>query len=78
MLSEELKREAAERGAEWGRQEAALMADAIENGHRKTWPEWTMGTYCGALPEGDDRDQYELLLDRAAKAAYDAAIAEVL
>ena len=71
MLSEEMKKEAAERGAEWGRQEAQLAAD------QGIAPAWTNGLYCGEFPAGH-REEYEAILDAAAKAAYDAAIAEVL
>jgi hypothetical protein len=70
MLSESMKKEAAERGARWGQQEAQLAAD------QGTAPAWTNGLYCGEFPEGE-REEYEAILDAAAKAAYDAAIAEV-
>ncbi|MFN9971947.1 MAG: hypothetical protein ACK58T_18870 [Phycisphaerae bacterium] len=85
MLSEEMKKEAAERGAEWGRQEAGHQLEAVENGHQRKAAEWTMGTWCGPIPfdrhddaTADLASEYEYILDRAAKAAYDAAIAEVL
>jgi len=74
MLTPGQKQEAAERGAEWGKQEAELTREAIENGHRKTWPEWTMGTYCGKMPDGEEREEYKTILDRAAKAVYEAAV----
>jgi hypothetical protein len=67
MLSESMKKEAAQRGAEWGRQEAQGVAD------RGIAPAWTCGLYCGEFPEGH-REEYESILDAAAKAAYDAAL----
>jgi len=95
MLTTEQKKEAAERGEEWGRQEAEGMTEAIENGHRRDRPEWTGGQWCGELPhdapvgqadrakwegrteeQDADRDEYETILDRAAKAAYEAAQCE--
>jgi len=71
MLSEEMKKEAADRGAEWGRQEAQLASD------QGIAPAWKFGRYCGEVPVGS-REEYETILEAAAKAAYDAAIAEVL
>jgi hypothetical protein len=71
MLSEKMKKEAAERGAEWGRQEAQLVRD------QGIAPAWTNGRYCGEFPE-NDREEHEAILDAAAKAAYDAAMTEVL
>jgi len=69
-MTEELRKEAAERGAEWGRQEAQLAAD------QGIAPAWKFGRYCGEFPAGD-REEYEEIFDAAAKAAYDAAM-EVL
>jgi len=66
-MSEEMKKEAAERGAEWGRQEAQLASD------QGIAPAWTDGRYCGELPAGS-REEYESILDAAAKAAYEAAL----
>ena len=79
MLSHQMKTEAAERGAEWGKQEAELAAE------RGQWPEWRMGLWAGWLPHDEvpyrerrdeqwsDRDEYEMTLESAAKAAYEAA-----
>jgi hypothetical protein len=85
MLSEEIKKDAAKLGAEWGREEAGLQLEAVHDGHKRKAAEWTMGTWCGPIPfdrrddaTADLADEYESILDRAAKAAYDAAIAEVL
>jgi hypothetical protein len=85
MLSEEIKRDAAERGAEWGRQEAGHQLDAVHDGHQRKAAEWAKGTWCGSIPfdrhddaTADLANEYEAILDAAAKAAYDAAIAEVL
>ena len=85
LMTQEIKQEAAERGAEWGRQEASLQLDAIHNGHKRKAAEWTPGTWCGSIPfdPHDDAtaelaDEYEVILDAAAKAAYEAALAEVL
>ena len=66
-IPENLKQEAAERGAEWGRQEAQLVAD------QGIAPAWTNGLYCGEFPAGH-REEYESILDAAAKAAYEAAL----
>jgi hypothetical protein len=86
MLTEQQKIQAAERGAEWGRQEAKLQVEAVENGHQRTTADWTTGTWCGSLPHDStdiyertdaqttDRDEYEAILDRAAQVAYEAAI----
>jgi hypothetical protein len=85
MLTNEQKQEAAERGAEWGRQEAALLIEDIENGHSKRWHDWAMGTWCGDLPheatpsedrteaQDAERDEYERILDKAARTAFVAA-----
>lgn len=85
MLSEQIKKEAAKRGAEWGRQEASYQLEAVDNGHQRKAADWTTGTWCGSIPfdrrddaTADLADEYEAILDAAAKAAYDAAIAEVL
>ena len=67
MLTNEQKIEATERGAGWGKQEAELAAD------QGIAPAWQNGRYCGWLPDGDDRDEYETMVDQAAKAAYEAA-----
>ena len=84
-MTEQIKKEAAERGAEWGRQEASLQLDAIHNGDRRKAAEWTPGTWCGSIPfdphddaTADEAELYEVILDAAAKAAYEAALAEVL
>jgi hypothetical protein len=66
MLTDELKQEAAERGAAWGKQEAELAAE------QGIAPAWQDGRYCGWLPDGEDRVEYETLVDHAAKAAYEA------
>jgi hypothetical protein len=85
MLSEEMKKEAAERGAEWGRQEAGHQLEAVHNDHQRKAAEWTTGTWCGSIPfdrrddaTADLANEYEAILDAAAKAAYDAAMKEVL
>jgi hypothetical protein len=85
MLSEEIKRDAAERGAEWGRQEAGHQLEAVHDGHQRKAAEWTTGTWCGSIPfdrrddaTADLANEYEAILDAAAKAAYDAAMMEVL
>jgi len=66
----------AQRGAAWGLIEAELMLEAIGNGHRSKPAEWTNGQWSGYLPPGVGRYKYESTLDRAAKSAYDKAIAE--
>jgi hypothetical protein len=63
-MTEELRKEAAQRGAEWGRQEAQLASD------QGIAPAWSNGRYCGEFPAGDDREEYEAILDAAAQAAY--------
>jgi len=65
-MTEELRKEAAERGAEWGRQEAQLAYD------QGIAPAWENGRYCGEFPTGS-REEYESILEAAAKAAYEAA-----
>jgi hypothetical protein len=85
MLSEEMKKDAAKLGAEWGREEAGLQLEAVVHGHQRKAAEWTTGTWCGSIPfdrrddaTADLADEYEAILDASAMAAYDAAIAEVL
>jgi len=85
MLTSEQKQEAAKIGGEWGRQEAALLIEDIENGHSKGWKDWAMGQYCGDLPhdatpsedrteeQDAERDDYERILDKAARMAFVAA-----
>ena len=65
---------AAQRGAAWGRQEAELMLEAVQNGHRLQSAEWTKGQWSGYVPPGPGRYRYEADLDRSAQAAYEAAI----
>lgn len=64
----------AERGAAWGRLEAELMLEAVDNGHRPRPAEWTRGQWSGYVPPGAGRYRWEATLDRAAEAAYNAAI----
>ena len=64
----------AQRGAAWGQLEAELMLEAVENGHRLRPAEWTKGQWSGYVPPGAGRYRYEAELDRAAQAAYEAAI----
>lgn len=82
--------EAAEQGAEWGQQEALHQLEAVENGHQRTTSKWTTGMWCGSNPfsrkiknaettqgqrdYSDLANEYEGILDRAAQAAYEAAI----
>jgi len=73
--------EAAERGAEWGQQEALHQLESVENGHQRTTSRWTTGMWCGSNPfsraddaNADMANAYETTLDRAAQAAYEAAI----
>jgi poly-gamma-glutamate capsule biosynthesis protein CapA/YwtB (metallophosphatase superfamily) len=73
--------EAAERGAAWGQQEADLMLEAVENGHLREPAAWTTGQWSGSNPYSRTEDatadlanEYEAIIDRAAKAAYNAAI----
>jgi hypothetical protein len=80
-----MKQEAAERGAEWGRQEAGQQLESVDNGHQRKAAEWTTGTWSGSIPFDPHDDataelanEYEAILDAAAKFAYDAVIAEVL
>jgi hypothetical protein len=69
MLTPELKIEAAELGAAWGKQEAELAAD-----QGIAPAAWQNGRYCGWLPaESDEREEYDRIIDQAAKAAYEAA-----
>ena len=63
-----------QRGAAWGQLEAELMLEAVENGHRSRPAEWTKGQWSGYVPRGAGRYRYEAELDRAAQAAYEAAI----
>ncbi len=81
MLTEQQKIEAAERGAEWGRQEAESQLEAVANGHQRTTARWTANTWCGSNPfsrtddtTADLANKYEAALDRAAQAAYEAAV----
>jgi len=74
MLTEQQQIEAAQRGAQWGQQEAELMLEAVENGHRLRPAEWTKGQWSGYVPTGAGRYKYETTLDRAAQVAYEAAI----
>ena len=64
----------AQRGAAWGQIEAELMLEAVENGHRLRPAEWTKGQWSGYVPPGAGRYRYKTTLDRAAQAAYEAAI----
>ena len=64
----------AQRGAAWGQLEAELMLEAVKNGHRSKPAEWTSGQWSGYVPRGAGRYRYEGALDRAAQAAYEAAI----
>jgi len=66
----------AQRGAAWGRLEAELQLESVADGYRSRVAEWTKGQWSGYLPPGVGRYKYESDLDRAAKAAYDKAIAE--
>ena len=73
--------EAAEQGAHWGQQEALHQLEAVENGHQRTTSPWTTGRWSGSNPfsRSDDAtadlaNAYETTLDRAAQAAYEAAI----
>jgi hypothetical protein len=77
MLTNDQIAEAAERGAEWGRQEAGHQVEAVENSHREEPATWATGQWCGdnPFPTDDDRCwEYDSALDRAAQAAYEAAI----
>ena len=81
MLTEQQKIEAAERGAHWGQQEADLQLEAVASGHQRTTANWTANTWCGPIPfdrrddaTADLANEYENILDRAAQAAYEAAI----
>lgn len=80
MLTNEQQIQAAERGEHWGKQEAGHQLEAVENGHRREPATWTTGQWCGDNPfsrtddETADRDEYEDILDRAAQAAYEAAV----
>lgn len=79
MLTNEQKQEAAERGAEWGKQEAGHQLEAVENGHRREPATWTTGQWCGSNPFATDDDrcwEYDSAIDRAAQAAYEAAVAQ--
>lgn len=67
-------------GADWGAEESSLWQEQHESGDM---PEWSNGTYCGAIPgdpgpaDEDYRHEYrntvERIIDAAAKAAWDAA-----
>jgi hypothetical protein len=77
IMSYEQKQEAAERGAEWGRQEAELQLEAVANGHRRKAATWATGHWSGdnPFPTDDDRCwEYDSAIDRAAQAAYEAAV----
>ena len=70
-LGDTLAQQAIEVGTEWGTHEAQAWRE--QDGDRQM-PEWTMGTYQGRIPvEDDKRDAYELLLDLAARDAWNAA-----
>ena len=64
----------AQRGAAWGLLEAKLMLESIKNGYRCTPAKWSKGQWSGYVPPGASRYRYESELDRAAQAAYEAAI----
>jgi len=77
----EQKIEAAELGAEWGLQEAGHQIEAVENGHQSEAAQWATGQWCGSNPysrtddaTADFANAWEATLDRAAQAAYNAAI----
>ena len=64
----------AQRGAAWGQLEAELMLEAVKSGYRAKPAEWATGQWSGYVPPGACRYLWESTLDRAAQAAYEAAI----
>lgn len=64
----------AQPGAAWGQLEAKLMLEAVGNGHRSKAAEWTRKQWSGYVPPGPRRYRWEATLDRAAQAAYEAAL----
>ena len=64
----------AQRGAAWGQLEAELMLEAVATGWLSKPAEWTSGQWFGYVPPGEGSVEYEAELDRAAQAAYEAAI----
>lgn len=65
ILTEEQIEQARRIGKEWGYAEADLWRD---QNPEKGLPEWSMGTYCGDLPDsGEIKEAYELVLDCAAR-----------
>lgn len=69
LTSEEAAAAIAE-GTSWGEQEAELWRDQHPG---RDLSDWTPGTYAGKFPFSDDetkRDAYELLLDLAARDAW--------
>ena len=64
----------AQRGAAWGRLEAALQLEAVADGYRLRVAEWANGQWSGYIPPGEGSVEHEAELDRAAEAAYNAVI----
>lgn len=67
LLDTEFVDQATNAGKIWGRDEFELWCDQHDDAHI---PEWTLGTWSGHLPFGDNEDlhdAYESLLDLAAR-----------
>ena len=76
MTTYELEVEATEIGTEWGMQEVAVWRDChsnVDGSITAPMPAWTPGTWGGGHPAGIDRDEYERVLDQAAREVWDAA-----
>lgn len=77
-LTAEQIEDAESQGTQWGSDEAGCWEDAHnENSSNPlaTMPDWTLGEWCGSYQSDDEniRIAYEIVLDHAARAAWDKA-----
>jgi hypothetical protein len=70
-LTDDDRAELARMGRAWGRQEAELQMESIENGHQRVAADWATGTYCGDLAMyGECALEAEAIIDASARTAY--------
>jgi hypothetical protein len=77
-MTQEQIRHAIEIGIAWGKQEADLQIERVQDEHQAKPAEWTYGCYAGDIPKDKDGERltgYGDILDAAAWMAYDEAIA---